>query len=203
MPLERYGVLKARILDRRPASARDAHYQLLCGVGTARWRVAINAWSDVKPSEVAQAAITSFEHPIVDRVEALDEGWRGLEQGLDYVRGELCRPEQFTPLPLSEPGADNDLNELFDRHLRRGARVYAFGEPWGPDNARDPYFGFAPGRGIHDVHANQGNLRQFRRDDGVWQDGGLIVEAAAGWTAILLRFQSQSWRTDDRTGHAR
>ena len=47
-----------------------------------------------------------------------------------------------------------------------------FGEPWGPDEAKDPYFGFLPGRGIHDVHANQGNLRQFRHDDGVWQDGG-------------------------------
>jgi uncharacterized protein YukJ len=201
--LQHYGVLKARILDRRPATARDAHYQLLCGAGATRWRVAINAWSDVKPSEVAQAAITGFAHPIVDRVEALDDGWHELEQGLDYVRGGLCRPEQFTPLPLSEPGADNDLNDLFDRHLRRNARVYAFGEPWGPDHARDPYFGFTPGRGVHDVHANQGNLPQFRRDDGVWQDGGLIVEAGPGWTAILLRFQSQSWRTDDRTGHAR
>jgi uncharacterized protein YukJ len=49
----------------------------------------------------------------------------------------------------------------------------------------------------------EGNVRQFRRDDGVWQDGGLIVAAANGWTAILLRFQSQSWRTDDTSGHAR
>ena len=39
----------------------------------------------------------------------------------------------------------------------------------------------------------------YRRDDGVWQDGGLII----GTTAILLRFQSQSWKTDDSTGHAR
>ena len=176
---------------------------MLCGVGTARWRVAVNARSDVAPSEIAQAVITGFEHPILARLAALDEGWHVLDRGLDYVRGGLCRPEQFTPLPLSRPGADNDLNELFDRHLTRNARVYAFGEPWGPDKAKDPYFGFMPGRGLHDVHANQGNLRQFRRDDGVWQDGGLIVEAAGGHTAILLRFQSQSWTTDDRTGHAR
>jgi uncharacterized protein YukJ len=203
MPLEHYGVLKARILDRRVATARDAHYHVLCGAGTARWRVAVNARSDVAPSEIAQAVIAGFEHPILARLEALDEGWHGLGQGLDYIRGKLCRPEQFTPLPLSTPGADNDLNELFDRHLTRNARIYAFGEPWGPDRAKDPYFGFRPGRGVHDVHANQGNLRQFERDDGVWQDGGLIVEAARGHTAILLRFQSQSWTTDDRTGHAR
>ena len=58
--------------------------------------------------------------------------------------GGLCRPDQFTPLPLSKPGPNNDLNELFDRHLRRHARLYGFGEPWGPDGGRDPYFGFLP-----------------------------------------------------------
>src|SRR3954447_17047171 len=206
MPLQAYGVLKATILDRRLATARDSHYHLLCGVGTARWRLAINARSDAAPSEVAQAVITGFEHPIVQRLEQLGEGWRALKarDGLDYVRGGVCRPEQFTPLPLSKPGADNDLNELFDRHLVHNARVYAFGQPWGPDKAKDPYFGFMHGRGIHDVHQNQGSLRQFQRDDGVWQDGGLIVKAPQGpWTAIFLRFQSQAWRTDDRTGHAR
>src|ERR1700754_2131875 len=193
MPLESYGVLKARILDRRVATARDAHYHVLCGAGTTRWRVAINSRSDIAPSEVAQAVLTGFEHPILEQVEALHEGWHRLDRGLDYRRRGLCPPEQFTPLPLSRPGADNDLNELFDRHLSSDARLYAFGEPWGPDEASDPYFGFMPGRGVHDVHANQGNLRQFQHDDGVFQDGGLIVQAGAGWTAILLRFQSQSW----------
>jgi uncharacterized protein YukJ len=203
MPLESYGVLKARILDRRVADGRDPHYHLLCGVGTARWRVAINSRSDVAPSEVEQAVITDFGHPILETVEALNEGWHRLERGLDFVRGDLCTPDQFTPLPLTKPGADNDLNESFDFHLRRDARIYAFGEPWGPEKAKDPYFGFTPGRGIHDVHANQGNQRQFQRDDGVFQDGGLIVAARTGWTAILLRFQSQSWNTDPRTGHSR
>jgi uncharacterized protein YukJ len=205
VPLERYGVLKATILDRRRATDRDAHYHVLCGVGTTRWRVAINARSDNAPSEVAQATIANFAHPILAPLDALDEGWRPLkgQDGLDFIRGHLCTPEQFHPLPLSKPGANNDLNELFDLHLRRNARIYAFGEPWGPDDAKDPYFGFEHGRGIHDVHQNQGNLRQFKHDDGVWQDGGLIVAAPQGWTAILLRFQSQSWTTDDKTGHAR
>ena len=119
------------------------------------------------------------------------------------MRGGLCRPEHFRALPLSRPGPSNDLNELFDKHLTRGARVYAFGEPWGPDRDRDPFFEFPNGRGIHDVHQNQGNIRRYQRDDGVWQDGGLLVERDGAWTAILLRFQSQSWRTDDATGHAR
>ena len=71
--------------------------------------------------------------------------------------------------------------------------VHAFGEPWRPD----------PTRGVHDVHQNQGNIRRYADDDGVWQDGGLLVQTGATWTAILLRFQSQSWHTHDATGHVR
>ena len=59
-----------------------------------------------------------------------------------------------------------------------------------------------PTRGVHDVHQNQGNIRRYADDNGVWQDGGLLVQTGANWTAILLRFQSQSWRTQDATGHA-
>ena len=207
MPLESYGVLKATILDRRLATPTSAHYQLLCGVGTTRWRIAINARSDVAPSEVAHATILSFspEHEVVERLQRLNEGWHPLKprEGLDYIRGEICAPDQFHPLPLTKAGPNNDLNELFDLMFRRGERIYVFGEPWGPDDARDPWFAFEHGRGIHDVHQNQGNTRQFRHDNGVWQDGGLIFERAGELAAIFLRFQSQAWNTDDRTGHAR
>ena len=40
---------------------------------------------------------------------------------------------------------------------------------------RDKIFGFLPGNGIHDIHMNQGNSSRFVRDDGVWQDGGLLM----------------------------
>jgi len=65
-------------------------------------------------------------------------------------------------------------------------------------------FGFSPGNGVHDIHMNQGNAQQFLGDDGVWQDGGLLLSfpALEQWVAILLAFQSQAWHTDDRTGHA-
>ena len=97
-------------------------------------------------------------------------------------------PSSSRRCPISKPGADNDLNELFDRHLTVGATIQAFGEPYSGGQ-----------KGVHDVHQNQGNVAMYRRDNGVWQDGGLMI----GSTAILLRFQSQSWKTDNSTGHAR
>ncbi len=70
-------------------------------------------------------------------------------------------------------------------------------------NKADKYFGFVPGNGIHDIHMNQGNVGSFVRDDGVWQDGGVLFHfpREQQWTAIFLKFQSQSWHTDDVTGH--
>jgi hypothetical protein len=51
---------------------------------------------------------------------------------------------------------------------------------------------------------NQGNSQRFRQDDGVWQDGGLLLHYPAQdqWVGVFLAFQSQAWHTDDQTGHA-
>ena len=73
------------------------------------------------------------------------------------------QPWELKPLPLSAAGPDNDLNEKIDAYVQRAmsdedAMIYAFGETWGPENNKaDKYFGFKPGRGIHDIHFNQGN----------------------------------------------
>ena len=50
---------------------------------------------------------------------------------------------------------------------------------------------------------NQGNSAAFAEDDGVWQDGGVLLHfpGRAQWVAIFLAFQSQAWHTDDTTGH--
>ena len=49
---------------------------------------------------------------------------------------------------------------------------------------------------------NQGNVGRFRSDDGVWQDGGLLFTSPRTdqWAAIFLKFQSQTWHTDDTHG---
>ena len=50
---------------------------------------------------------------------------------------------------------------------------------------------------------NQGNGGQFVGDNGVWQDGALLIHypVQSQWVGFFLAFQSQSWHTDDRTGH--
>ncbi len=113
-------------------------------------------------------------------------------------------------LPPDVEGPDNDLADLLDHYVKRAvadpaARLYVFGSRFGPEPAvKDKVFGFQPGNGVHDVHMNQGNSRRFRGDDGVWQDGALLLRfpRQSRWVGIFLAFQSQSWHTDDTTGHA-
>ncbi|NUS56983.1 MAG: DUF2278 family protein, partial [Streptomycetaceae bacterium] len=107
------------------------------------------------------------------------------------------------------PGADNDLADLLDRQVLPAiadphAVLYVFGQRWPSEpTVPDKVFGFKPGNGVHDVHMNQGNSADFRDDDGVWQDGGLLIRLPdTRWVAVFLAFQSQAWHTDDTTGHS-
>lgn len=215
MPLNAYGVLKGRPIARRLGSGSSPHYQIhiVDEIGV-NYRLAVNVKSQLAPSELMYYVKTFFEHPLTAVVAALPGGFSPLAPtpssgALDFIRGNLLQPGMMTPLPVELPGPDNDLNERLDQIVQRAmadedALVYAFGQRWGPEDRRaDQYFGFVPGNGIHDIHMNQGNASNFKGDDGIWQDGGLLFHfpGQEQWTAVFLKFQSQSWHTDDVTGH--
>ena len=213
MPLKNYGVLKGKAIDSREGMGASPHFQILIVDDDLRHRIAINVKSKVEPSELLYYVDENFDHPMVTELESLLPGFHELpsEHGgmaLDYIRGNCFDLSMAKPLPHDIPGPDNDLNELIHKYVARAiamenSAVYAFGEKWGPETKRDKYFGFKPGNGIHDIHANQGNSDAWRGDDGVYQDGGLIIHLPdeARWVAIFLAFQSQCFHTDDTTGH--
>jgi uncharacterized protein YukJ len=215
MPIGNYGVLVGSVAERRREPEQDTpHYQIRVRSGQDDHRIAVNVQSAVAPSQLLYLVCEDFTHPVLDGLTALSDGWTMIPSqpsgiALDFVRGNLLDPAAMRLLPAEQPGADNDLADLLDAHVLRAAadphaRVYAFGEPWGPQpDAADPVFGFVPGRGVHNIHMNQGNVEQFARDDGVWQDGALLLHfpAAGRWVSIFLAFQSQAWHTDDLSGH--
>jgi len=213
MSLKNYGVLKGKAIDSREGMGSSPHFQILIVDDDLRHRIAINVKSKVEPSELLYYVDENFDHPMVAELESLPPGFHELPSdpggvALDYIRGNCFDITMAKPLPHDIPGPDNDLNELIHKYVARAiamenSAVYAFGEKWGPETKRDKYFGFKPGNGIHDIHANQGNSDAWKRDDGVYQDGGLIIHLPdeARWVAIFLAFQSQCFHTDDITGH--
>lgn len=219
MPLKRYGVLKGRVLDHRREPDDDTpHYQILVdGDGPAR--AAVNVLSslqgaDPKLSELLYVAVEDFQHPILAGLETLSDGFTELDRkpgglALDFIRGSLFDRTDLRTLPAHRPGEENDLADTLDHYVKRaeanhGSRIYVFGEPWPAEDKPDKVFKFRPGRGVHNIHMNQGNADEFKNDNGVRQDGALLFHfpAANRWVAIFLAFQSQKWHTDDRTGHA-
>jgi uncharacterized protein YukJ len=214
MPLKNYGVLKGRPVDRRLGSGQNPHFQIKVVDATTDYRIAVNVASQLAPSEVEYLIESNFAHPFLPQLEALAVGWHPLSPkpggpALDFIRTNLFDPRKLVPLPLNVPGADNDLNEKIDHYVQRAlsdeeATIYAFGERWGPEvGLKDKIFGFAPGNGVHDIHMNQANVGQFVKDDGVYQDGALLLHFPAQdqWVGIFLKFQSQTWHSDDVTGH--
>jgi len=214
MPLRNYGVLRGSVIDHRLASGANAHFQLHVVDGATHYRIAVNVESKLHPSELEYLIDSNFRHPVLDAVAVLPAGWNAVEHepggaALDFIRGNLFNRDDLRRLPFNVPGPDNDLNEKLAHYVRRAiadvqATVYAFGERWGPEQGKtDKIFGFVPGNGVHDIHMNQANVGQFVRDDGVYQDGALLLHfpAQEQWVAIFLKFQSQTWHTDDATGH--
>jgi uncharacterized protein YukJ len=215
MALATYGVLKCRALDRTidPATDPSPHYQVLVSDGEKKHRIAINVKSQQSPSDLLYLVNDSFQHPILNQLGDFNLGFHKLEHqpggvALDFIRGNLFRSEDMKPLPPDLPGPDNDLKELIDLYIQRAiqaedAVLYAFGVPWGPESTTsDKYFGFLPGSGIHDIHMNQGSVGRFQGDNGVYQDGALLLHFPSQWVGIFLAFQSQCFHTDDRTGDA-
>ena len=123
---ESYGVLKATILDRRLAT--DAQRPLPRAV---RRRDDALAGRDQRALRRRAVGGRARDDRRASRTRS-SPGWTQLNEGWHRLQGAAtasttsaaasARPEQFTPLPISKPGANNDLNELFDRYLRRGAR---------------------------------------------------------------------------------
>jgi len=213
MPLDRYGVLKGKAIDTRNGQGSKPHFQVKI-TDDDLFRIAINVKSQVEPSTLLYYVDEAFNHPILRDLMALPFGFRELESrpggmALDFIRGNLFDTTRMKLLPHDLPGPDNDLNELLHKYVKKAismedSEIYAFGQRWGPESERDKHFGFRPGNGIHDIHMNQGNSDQWRNDDGVWQDGGIIFHYPDEnrWVAVFLAFQSQAFHTDDTTGHA-
>ena len=214
--LDNYGVLAGRAIGSRREGGTDSpHYQVeAVDADGTHFRLAVNVLSQEHPSELLYLVDDDLRHPLTAALPpAL--GFTRLPPragaaNLDFVRGNVVDRAKMRVLPPDVAGPDNDLADLLDHWVGRAvadptAVIYAYGERWPSEPQKpDKIFGFTPGSGVHDIHMNQGNSGAFTRDDGVWQDGGLLLHFPAQdrWVGIFLAFQSQAWQTDDSTGHA-
>ena len=194
MALKQYGVLVGRVVDsRREDEPSSPHFQIRVKAADVDYRIAVNVKSQTSPSELLFIVVEDFDHVVTDRLATLGQGFTAVPKrpgglALDFIRANLFDRLDMRPLPPNLPGPDNDLSDRLAHFVDRAsteadARIFVFGERWGPESGKaDKAFGFKPGNGVHDIHMNQGNVGRFVEDDGVWQDGGLILHfPSTGW----------------------
>jgi uncharacterized protein YukJ len=203
-----YGVLKG-IVTGHLRDADDDHYQILVRGGKDVYRIASNVKSSApkSPSTLFFQSITTLPDQMIKRLRALPAGFTKLPSkpgglAFDYLRSGLVKVQSMTLVPPDAPGADNDLKDKLEDAVVKAMQlesstIYAFGSRWGPEKKKDQYFKFLPGNGIHDIHMNQGNSGQYKKDNGIYQDGALFISYPDNkWRAFFFAFQSQSFKTD-------
>ena len=81
----------------------------------------------------------------------------------------------------------NEAGNALVAMVTGSTKVFAFGAP------------YTTGKGVHDVHCNQGDPPgQFQHLDGIWQDGCVFAIKADGTlSAYLGKFSTQSLNTDN------
>ena len=204
-----YGVLKG-VVTGHLRDADDDHYQILVRAGKTVHRIACNVKSSAPkaPSTLLFQSKTSLPAALTAKLKALEQGFTKLPPkpgglAMDYVRGGIVNPKSMKPVPPDQPGVDNDLKDKLEAAVvkamaQEGSVIHAFGAKWGPETKADQYFKFVPGNGVHDIHMNQGNSGKYKKDNGVFHDGALIISFPQDkWLAFFFAFQSQTFDTDE------
>ena len=206
-----YGVLRGRF-DRakREDGGGTPHLQVrLVDAAGQGWRVAVTVQSDTGSQVVYWVVDPLINHPILNGLAVVKSGFsarRGEPSlALDAVKAPLFEFASGRALPPSGQANDDDLQDLLLLYLDQlrvsGGQIFAWGQKFTSNQHRpiDKEFGNLDGlHGIHDIHLNQGNVGAHAKDNGVFQDGGLVLAYPDRSVGLFLAFQSQVVPTDAR-----
>lgn len=204
MPVKKYGVWKAKpvsyIFQKQGTSP---HLELtFSDGGSGQALAAINIKSgSPQDSRLVYWSDEDFKHPIVNQLEDLDTGFtllQGTDEqklgglALDYIRGNLFQRQTGKILRHNIPGPNNDIIDALEPIVKEAialqATIYLYGSRFDNRNGN---------KGIHEVHMNQGNTDPHKNENGVFQDGGFLLDFNGHWKAVFIGFASQAIHTED------
>ena len=205
MPLfDGYGVLVGRLsrfaCDNRQDESHYYHCTLYVRTPTGVYPCAVDLDSKHRRDGL-QWKVVELDPEEVEWLTSLEDGWTELEMSegsgaLDYYRSPALGPSEECVHANHANGEESvkvekkywkygtghhafrDLEPL----LKSNRRVFVFGEP------------FRNGRGVHNIHQNQGDPPESRwaAENGPWQDGAVMVERHDGSVAAFLcKFSTQ------------
>lgn len=214
-----YGVLQGKAdIFKREDNDDTPHLQIrVVDSNNQAWRVPVNVLSADQSFLIFHRADPLQSHPLMAGLTNLAPGFtplpanvRSVSNALDFFRSPLFDWPTGIEAPPSGPGENDDLQDTLITYLNnlksQDGDLFVFGakfpEPGRSPNPRPIDREFGTVQGLHDVHMNQGNPPGAHQDDnGVFQDGGLILRFPNRYVGLFLRFQSQWLPTNDVTGN--
>ena len=195
MPIS-YGILRGRASRLLHHSTDDPspHVEVQVQTPHGPWQLAINVRSDDR-TDLLFHIDTDFRHPILEALLTLPSGLTQPARNdhirrMDYVRGDLFDSSVMRAVSAKAVGEPNELDDKSARSCTARCRPMALrcspAATFGDRAQAGPDLHFLLGRGVNDLHMNQGSPSPHDRDDGVWQDGGLIVRLPRAPLWILL-----------------
>lgn len=213
-----FGVLRGKVdLFKREDDLNTPHLQIrVIDSNNDKWRIAVNVLSSDKSFLIFHRAEPMQSHPLLDQIlkvksgfTVLPESARSASTSLDYLRAPLFEWKTGIAIPSTGTGANDDLQDAISAYLKnlkdQEGEIFAFGAKFPAEGSPfkeyliDRQFGTK--QGIHNIHMNQGNPSgQYAKDNGVFQDGGLILKFPNRFVGIFLRFRTE-WLPTDENGN--
>ena len=156
------------------------------------WRLAVNVRSDDETNLLFHIE-PDFRGAILDAIDALPTGLTTPARDnhalrLDYVRGDLfdttamrdVAPARSAIRTSSTTGSARCWNARSEPTGPRSSRSGIRGDP---STRQDQYFHFKPGRGVHDLHMNQGSPPPHTVCH--CEDGDAAISTECAWIVML------------------
>ncbi|ROV88847.1 hypothetical protein VMCG_10189 [Cytospora schulzeri] len=162
----------------------------------------VNIMSSGKETRLVYWLVSSYnaQKPSTSQLQALSQGF-SKQSGSDSLALDLLREDLVdvdTGVLLSHDAKDPDekgdilsyLDPIMDEAVSSKATIYIWGSQYKDSDGSS---------GIHDIHMNQGSAGSFEKENGTYQDGGIVIEFGGDrWEGVFLAFASQATKTDSK-----
>lgn len=195
--MEKYVMFRGKVIDKWYDFDKRAHYHIVAMDDEGkRFDLAVNIGSIYeKMNEIVSSNLKvyydesySCRKGIVRKILLQKNGITECHKGLylDYIRMKLFPHEKM----IQMKGFDVTsiyLTEIIEKNVVQAMNnddyeVIAFGRL------------YTNGKGLHDIHMNQGSVDKFRKNDASYSDGGLFFRNRRDdkITAVFIAFITQS-----------
>lgn len=160
----------------------------------------MNIMSSGKDTRLVYWLVSSYsaKKPSTSQLQALSQGFSkqsgSSSLALDLLREGLVDVDSGVLLSHDAKNPDEKgdilsyLDPIMDEAVSSKATIYIWGSRYSDSDGSS---------GIHDIHMNQGSAGSFEKENGTYQDGGMVIEFGDRWEGVFLAFASQATKTDD------